>query len=64
MGQLQLTITLRKCYKPYLFFIRYVKINGLAIIQDFAAHCAMKNEEMAQVRKFYSKSKLEGKNPL
>jgi hypothetical protein len=49
MGQHQLTITLRKCYKPYLFLIRYVKINGLAIIQDFAAHCAMKNEEMAQV---------------
>ena len=47
-----------------LFFIRYVKTKGLAIIQDFAAHCAMKNEQMAQVWKFDSKSKLVEKTPM
>jgi hypothetical protein len=30
----------------------YETTKGLAIIQDFAAHCAMQNEQMAQGRKF------------
>ena len=41
-----LTLSLRKSYKTYLFFIRYEKSEGLAIILDFTAHCAMKDEPM------------------
>jgi hypothetical protein len=44
----------RKYDETYLFFYRYKQSKGLAIIQDFAAHCA--NEQMAQGRNFKSKS--------
>jgi hypothetical protein len=47
----------RKDYETYLFFKRYEESKGLTIIQNFAAHCAMKIEQMAKGRKF--KSKLE-----
>ena len=47
----------RKDDETYLFFNRYEESKGLAIIENFAAHCAMKNEQMAKGRKF--KSKLE-----
>ena len=47
----------RKDDKTYLFFKRYEESKGLAIIENFAAHCAMKNEQMAKGRKF--KLKLE-----
>ena len=47
--------------ETYLFFNIYETSKGQAIIQDFAAHCAMKNEQMAQGRKFKSKSEPERK---
>ena len=43
IGQLQLSFPPRKHDEIYLFFNRYEETKGLAIIQDFAAHCAMKN---------------------
>ena len=43
----------RKDDETYLFFNRYEESKGLAIIQDFAAHCAMKNEQIAQVWKYF-----------
>jgi hypothetical protein len=45
---LQLTFSLRKSEKTYLFLKRYDQPKSLAIIQDFTAHCAMKGEQMAQ----------------
>ena len=60
IGQLQLSFPPRKHDEIYLFFNRYEETKGLAIIQDFAAHCAMKNEQMAQGRNFKSKSESEG----
>jgi hypothetical protein len=36
-------------------------LKALAIIQDFVAHCAMQNKQMAKGRHFKSKSELEGK---
>ena len=56
IGQLQLMFLPRKDDETYLFFNRYEESKGLAIIQDFAAHCAMKNKQMAQGRNFKSKS--------
>jgi hypothetical protein len=32
----------------HLYVIRYEKSKGLANIHDFAAHCGMANEQMAQ----------------
>ena len=43
IGQLQLSFPPRKHDEIYLFFNRYEETKGLAIIQDFAAHCAIKN---------------------
>ena len=60
IGQLQLMFLPRKDDETYLFFNRYEESKGLAIIQDFAAHCAMKNEQMAQGRNFKSKSESQG----
>jgi hypothetical protein len=57
IGQLQLMFLPRKDDETYLFFNRYEESKGLAIIENFAAHCTMKNEQMAKGRKF--KSKLE-----
>ena len=47
----------------YLFIIGYEETKGLAIIQDFTAHCAIKNEQMVNVWNFTkeSKSKSESK---
>jgi hypothetical protein len=56
IGQLQLMFLPRKDHETYLFFNRYEESN----IQDFAAHCAMKNEQMAQGRNFESKSESQG----
>jgi hypothetical protein len=39
IGQLQLTFLPRKDDETFLFFYRYEQSKGLAIIQDFAAHC-------------------------
>ena len=61
IDQLQLMFPLRKDDETYLFFNRYERSKGLAIIQDFAAHCAMKNVQMAQGRTFKSKTESEGK---
>ena len=57
IGQLQLMFLPRKDDETYLFFNRYEESKGLAITENFAAHYAMKNEQMAEGRKF--KSKLE-----
>jgi hypothetical protein len=46
---------------PIDFFIRYEETKGLAIIQDFTANCAIKNERMVQVLKFDYKSEYEEK---
>ena len=51
IGQLQLIFPPRKYNEAYLFLNIYETSKGLAIIQDFAAHCAMKNEQMLQGRK-------------
>ena len=61
IGQLQLMFPPRKYDETYLFFNSYETSKGLAIIQDFAAHCAMQNEQMAHGRQFKSKSESEGK---
>ena len=45
IGQLQLMFLPRKDDETYLFFNRYEESKGLAIIQDFAAHCSMKNDQ-------------------
>jgi hypothetical protein len=47
----------------YSFCIRYKETKGLSIIQDFTAHCAIKNERMVQFWKFDSKSEFEEKIP-
>jgi hypothetical protein len=59
IGQLQLMIPSRKDDEIYLFLNSYEASKG-PIIQDFAAHCAMENEQMAQSRKFQSKSESDG----
>jgi hypothetical protein len=46
--------------KPIYFFYRYEQSKGLSIIQNFAAHCAMENEQMEQGRNFKLKSESEG----
>ena len=61
IGQLQLMFPPRKDDETCLVFNRYATSKGLAIFQDFAAHCAMQHEQMAQRRKFKSKSESEGK---
>jgi hypothetical protein len=61
IGQLELMFPPRKDDEAYFFFNRHKTSKGLAIIQDFAAHCAMKNKQMAQGRNFKSKSESEGK---
>ena len=63
IGELQPTFPPRKDDGTYLIFNRYETSKGLAIIQDFVAHCAIKNEQTAEGRKFNSKSKSEGKIP-
>jgi hypothetical protein len=37
-----------KMRNPLYSFIGYDKSKNLAIVQDFTAHCAMKDEQMAQ----------------
>jgi hypothetical protein len=51
-----------KMLNTLFIFIIYEETKVLAIIHDFTAHCAIKNEEMVQVLKFDSKSEFEEKN--
>jgi hypothetical protein len=63
IGQLPLMFPPRKDDETYLFFNIYESSKGLAIIQDFVAHCAMQNEQMAQGRIFKLKSESQAKIP-
>ena len=61
IGQLQLLFPPRNDDETYLFNRHESETSkGLNIIQDFAAHSAMRNEPMAQGKKFKSKSESEG----
>ena len=42
----------------HLFFKEYEHFRGFSIIQDFTAHWAIKNEQMATIWKFDSKPKI------
>ena len=50
-------ISSRKSIDIHYFFIETVKFRWFAIIYDFTAHWAMKNEQMATIWKFDSKPK-------
>jgi hypothetical protein len=50
IGHLQLMFPPRKYDETYFYFNRYDQSKGLAIIQDFATHCEMENEQMAKGR--------------